>query len=115
MNLYEICDYFFKFISFIYKVVVKGLLGLLMEIKKWFGLYVFNCVNKNGMVIDILFWFFNYYKKFVFFWILDVGLVEVDIILLFMLKIILDFKFFVLFKNFVEKKCNYRMKNFRYI
>lgn len=34
MNLYEICNYVFEFLSFIYKIVVKGLIWLLIEIGK---------------------------------------------------------------------------------
>lgn len=115
MNLHEICDHSSKSISFSHKVAAKGLLRLLMEIKEQFGLHAFNCVNKNGVTTDILLRVFNHYKKFTFFWFLNSGPVEVDIISSLMLKIILDFKPFVLSKNSVEKKCNYRMKNFRNI
>lgn len=113
MILYEICNYVFEFISFIYKVVVKGFKDLLVEIEKYFGFSVLNCENKIGIMIKSLFWFFNYYKMNCFFLKLKIGKVSMDILLFFFVKIILDFKFFVLIKNLLEFKCNYCMKNFR--
>lgn len=40
MIVIEICNYVFEVLSFIYKVVVKGLINLLLEIEKYFGLSV---------------------------------------------------------------------------
>lgn len=40
MIVFEICNYVFEVLSFIYKVVVKGLINLLLEIEKYFGLSV---------------------------------------------------------------------------
>lgn len=34
MSLYEICNFVFEFLSFFYKVVVKGILVVLLEIEK---------------------------------------------------------------------------------
>lgn len=115
MNLHEICDHSSKSISFTHKVAAKGLFTLLMEIKEQFGLHALNCVNKIGITTDIFLRFFNHYNKFPLFMYLSVGSVETDIISSLMLKIMLDFKPFVLSKNSLEKKCTYRMKNFRNI
>lgn len=40
MIVFEICNYVFEVLSFIYKVVVKDLINLLLEIEKYFGLSV---------------------------------------------------------------------------
>lgn len=59
--------------------------------------------------------FFNYfYKILLFLWLVYVFL-EFDMIVFFFLKILMDFKFFVFLKYFVERKCNYRIRNFRNI
>lgn len=80
MILYEICNYVFEFLSFIYIVVVKGLIVLLLSIEEYFGFYVLNCVNKNGFKIEFLLWFFNYYENFLFFFKFKISVVSSDII-----------------------------------
>lgn len=72
-----------------------------------------SCVNKNNIMIEILFNFFNYFDKV----LMNFGkfYMNFDLIVFFFLKILMDFKLFVFLKYFVVWKCNYRMKNYRNI
>lgn len=113
MNSHEICNDASASLSFTHKVAAKGLIRLLLEIEKQFGPYVLNCANKKGITTAFILRFFNHLKKYPYRWHLRQNPVDIDIIASLFLKILLDYKPFILSKDALENKCNYIMKNFR--
>lgn len=115
MSLHEICNHATISLSLTHKVASKGLIPLLLEIKKQFGTHALNCANKNGITTAILLRFFNHLKKYPYHWHLNLKTVSMNVIDSLFLKIVLDFKPFLLLKDSLENKCNFIMKNFRNI
>lgn len=113
MNSHEICNNASASLSFTHKVAAKGLIRLLLEIEKQFGPYVLNCANKKGITTAFLLRFFNHLKKYPNRWHLKQNKVDIHIVASLFLKILLDYKPFILSKDSLENKCNYIMKNFR--
>lgn len=113
MSLHEICNHASIYLSFTHKVAAKGLTWLLLEIEKHFGTHALNCVNNKNITTAFLLHFFNHFNKYPYFWTLKQYSVSIDITTSLFLKIMLDFKPFLLSKDSLEHKCNYRMKNFR--
>lgn len=115
MKLHEICNHASESLSFAHKAASKGLTYLLMTIEKQFGIHAFNCLNKNNITTVFLMRFFNHFYKIPLFLRLVHVFPEPDMIASFFLKILMDFKPFVFPKYSVERKCNYRIRNFRNI
>lgn len=115
MKLHEICNHASESLSFSHKAASKGLTFLLMTIEKKFGIHAFNCLNKNNITTAILLRFFNHFYKMPLSLRSEHVLPEPDMIASFFLKILMDFKPFVFPKYSVERKCNYRIRNFRNI
>lgn len=115
MKLHENCNHASESLSFSHKAASKGLIILLTTIEKQFGIHAFNCLNKNNITTSILMRFFNHFYKFPLFLRSIHVLPEPDMIASFFLKILMDFKPFFFPKYSVEKKCNYRIRNFRNI
>lgn len=115
MKLHEVCNSESKSLSFSHKVAGKGLIEVLLEIEKQFGPHALNCVNKNNITSKLLLQFFNHFDKFPLHLRLLNVKENIDFTASFFLKILIDFKPFVLSKFSVERKCKYRMKNHRNI
>lgn len=115
MKLHEVCNTNSKSLSFSHKVAGKGLIDVLLEIGNQFGSHALNCVNKNNISTELLLQFFNHFNKFPSHVRLLHASDNINLTASLFLKILLDFKPFVLPKFSIERKCQYRMKNHRNI
>lgn len=115
MKLHEVCNTDSKSLSFSHKVAGKGLIDVLLEIRNQFGSHALNCVNKNNISTELLLQFFNHFNKFPSHIRLLHASDNINLTASLFLKILLDFKPFVLPKFSIERKCQYRMKNHRNI
>lgn len=111
MKLHEVCNNTSETLSFSHKVAGKGLITVLAVMEQQFGSKAVDCFNKNNVSTGSLLLFFKHHDKYP----LPTGQSNPDIVVSLFLKVVMDFKPFVLPKLSVERKCNYRMRNHRNI
>lgn len=114
MSLHEICNPASESLSFSHKLAAKGFIVVLLKIEEQFGSHALSCTNKNNITTQTLFNFFHHFDKFPIFFG-EFKPANDELLTSLFLKILLDFKPFVFPKYSVERKCNYRIKNFRNI
>lgn len=110
----ELCNNASDSLSFTQKVAAKGLVDLLIEIENKFDR---NCVDKNNLTIAMLLHFFNHFAKFPlrFQLLQKYDKTNRKTITALFLKILWHFKPISPPKHSVERKCKFRMKNYRSI
>lgn len=110
----ELCNNASDSLSFTQKVAAKGLVDLLIEIENKFDR---NCVDKNNLTIAMLLHFFNHFEKFPlrFQLLQKYDKTNRKTITALFLKILWHFKPIFPPKHSVERKCKFRMKNYRSI
>lgn len=116
IKLRELCNNASDSLSFTQKVAAKGLVELLIEVKNKFDQ---NCIDKNNLTIAMLLHFFNHFEKIPLRLILLLKYKKINTSIrtttALFLKVLWHFKPMFPPKYSVERKCKFRMKNFRSI